>query len=51
LYFWKNNTGELIKGTGFKTFSPTLIAMKDENLRKFGMYLNQKSGNAGEDDS
>jgi len=39
LYFWKNDTGKSIKGTGFKKFSPTLIAMKDENLKKFGMYL------------
>ncbi|KAL9967374.1 hypothetical protein ACROYT_G025583 [Oculina patagonica] len=39
VYFWKNDSGEVIKGTGFKTFSPTLIAMKDDSLKKFGMYL------------
>jgi len=39
VYYWKNDSGELIKGTGFMTFSPTLIALKDESLKKFGMYL------------
>ena len=39
VYYWKNDFGERIKGTGFKTFSPTFIALKDESLKKFGMYL------------
>ncbi|CAH3164918.1 unnamed protein product [Porites lobata] len=38
-YFWQNDSGEIIAGTGFRTFSPTLIAFKDESLKKFGMYL------------
>ena len=39
VYFWKNDSGEVIKGNGLQTFSPTCIAMKDESLKKFGMYL------------
>ncbi|CAH3023875.1 unnamed protein product, partial [Porites evermanni] len=39
IYFWQNDSGEIIAGTDFRTFSPTLIAFKDESLKKFGMYL------------
>ncbi|CAH3164970.1 unnamed protein product [Porites lobata] len=39
IYFWQNDSGEIIAGTGFRTFSPTLIAFKDERFKKFGMYL------------
>ncbi|XP_068678264.1 uncharacterized protein [Montipora foliosa] len=39
VYYWKNDSGEAIKGTGFKTFSPSFIALKDDSFKKFGMYL------------
>lgn len=39
VYYWKNDSGEAIKGTGFKMFSPALIALRDDSFKKFGMYL------------